>query len=422
MPDSRIIRTDDLRIENRHRLLKTLRNHGPCSPVVLSQLTGLSTASISTLGSQMVDQGILVSKKHPAHQRSMLRGRPQSQLLLNPKAGHTVTLTLTIDLLRVQRVNYAGVVCATWEQILDTKGMSSDELLWTIHRAIARVCPANLRDSLQHIGVAFQGVTEHATGNLIWSPIIEERDVPLGSSLKKKFGVSVSVNNDTHLIAQALNQQYADVLGDTFSTILFSHGVGLGLYLNGQPFAGSRSSALEFGHLCFANNGALCRCGKRGCIDAYAADYGIKRIAQGASIHNVSAGRVADADFQRLVAKAEAGDRAVLRAFTIAGEAIGEGLATLFTLLDPMQVAMIGRTSSAFDLMRDGIESGFYRRWYRDISISGLLHCIDDEKPLLEYGLVQNSLRKVDQQLASFSSALKRSENGTDDFFLRLTC
>lgn len=383
-------------------MLKTLRSEGPCSPVSLSSLTDLSTASISILGSHMVEQSILLSEKSSSPGRSTPRGRPQSQLVLNPKVGHIVTLTIRIDLLRVQRIDYAGNVCATWDKELSTRDTSRSQLLRAIHRAITRVCPPEYLTSLHHIGVAFQGVVEHTNGNLVWSPIIADRDVPLGAYLKKKFGVSVSVNNDNHLVSQALSQQHTDALGDTFAGIIFSYGVGLGLHLDGKPFAGSRSSALEFGHLGFEVNGALCRCGNRGCIEAYAANYGIARMAQKGSINDVPIGRFTKAELQRLSIKAVAGDRAALKAFTIAGEAIGEGLAILFTLLDTMRVAMIGRTLQEFDLMRDGIESGFHRRMYRDSSILELLHCFEDEKPLLDYGLTQSSLLEVDKQLASF--------------------
>lgn len=350
----------------------------------------------------MVEQNILLSEKSSFPGHATPRGRPQSQLLLNPNVGHIVTLIIRIDLLRVQRIDYAGRVCATWEQEGDTREMNRSQLLRAANQAVTRVCPKKIRTSLHHIGVAFQGVTEHTTGNLVWSPIIGDRDVPIGASLKKKFGVSVSVNNDNHLVSQALSQQHADVLGDTFAGIIFSYGVGLGLYLDGMPFAGSRSSALEFGHLGFELDGAICRCGNRGCIEAYAADYGVARMAQKGSIDQVPMGRVTEADFEQLSVKALAGDRAALQAFKTAGVAIGEGLATLFTLLDTMQVAMIGRTFQEFELMRDGIESGFHRRWYRKSSISELLHCFEDDRPLVDYGLAQNSLREVDKQLASF--------------------
>ncbi len=127
------------------------------------------------------------------------------------------------------------------------------------------------------------------------------------------------MHNDCRLIAQALSRSHADLLGDTFATVLFSHGVGLGLYLNGRPFAGTRSSAMEIGHLRYESGGALCRCGRRGCIEAYAADYGIERLASGLPIDHTPAGRVADSSMDALIAAAQAGDKTVSQSFVTAG-------------------------------------------------------------------------------------------------------
>jgi len=55
----------------------------------------------------------------------------------------------------------------------------------------------------------------------------------------------------------------------------------MGLYLNGQLFAGRSSSAAEFGHMNHLPDGPLCRCGRRGCVEAYVADYSLLRWASG---------------------------------------------------------------------------------------------------------------------------------------------
>lgn len=400
MDDSLIIRSDDLRSQNRLRVLSTLRNHGPCTPARISELTGLSAASISTLSSQMNDQGILQSDKRPANGTSTGRGRPQSQLSLNPEAGDCAILNLTIDSISAQRVNYAGIVCQSYEQQLKTRDLSVDQIMSTSIDAIEQVCRGGTEKRLLYIGVAFQGMTENNTGNLLWSPIIQHQNVPLGATLEDHFSVNVSVNNDCGLISQALSREHNSELGDSFATLFFSHGVGLGLYLDGKPFAGIRSSALELGHLCFQPKGALCRCGKRGCIEAYAADYGIERMAKGIPIEDEPKGRVSTPTMDALINDAYAGNRAAVQAFTIAGAAVGEGLANLFTLLDPMPVALIGHSKKGLELMRDGINRILSQQLRSDVPADHLLHCFDEVDPLLESGLIHNSLSCLDKQFS----------------------
>ncbi|NND91529.1 MAG: ROK family transcriptional regulator [Granulosicoccus sp.] len=404
MRPSSIIRSDDLRNENRHRLLSTLRRTGPCSPARLKGITGLSAASISTLSSQMIDQGILVSSRSPASRDRTLRGRPRSQLSLNQSAGHVVTLTLTIDRVRVQLVNYAGSVCQMQQRSLDTRALSTQQLIREICQCVDTICQLQPDLKLHHIGVAFQGATEHASGCLLWSPIIRVQNVPLGKHLHARYGVTVSVNSDSRLISEALSRSHSQRLGNTFATVLYSHGVGLGLILNGQPFVGTRSSALELGHLRFEPDGALCRCGKRGCIEAYAAGYGIARNASGQNLQANPAGRVSASEMDALVADAQAGLPSALQAFRIAGTAVGEGLVTLFTLLDPMPVALVGLNDAAFDLMRHGMESVLDAHLRNGPAAAELLHYFNHEDPFLEQGLIDNCLSCVDQLLANHNT------------------
>ena len=400
MPLSSIIRSDDLRSENRRRLLNTLRVVGPCSPAQVRQLTGLSAASVSTLSSQMIDQGILVSERPSAAPEKALRGRPRSQLSHNPAAGHALTITLTIDRIRVSLVDYAGTVCDTREKFPDTRSLNATQLLSVLYECVDALCAEHEEVRLHHIGVGFQGQTEHATGALLWSPIIREHNIPLGTALSRRYEVNVSVHNDCRLIAQALSRSNTGLLGDTFATVLFSHGVGLGLYLNGRPFAGTRSSAMELGHLRYKSGGALCRCGKRGCIEAYAADYGIERLALGLPMDTPPTGRVAESSMQALVAAAEAGDKTASEAFEAAGRAVGEGLVNLFTLLDPMPVALVGHSGNAFDLMLAGIHTILDEHLINGPDPSSLLHCFNHDDTLLLQGLIDNSLRQVDRLFA----------------------
>lgn len=401
MQKSPIIRSDDLRNENRRRLLDKLRVEGPCTPSRLGSLTGLSAASISTLSSQMIEQGILSSERYQLESKKPQRGRPRSLLSLCPDAGHVLALTLTIDLVRVHLVDYAGTICDSHQEIVDTRRLSVEQLLATVCQSIDVLRLQNPDIDLRHIGVGFQGQTEHASGMLLWSPVIRERNIPLGSTLQRRYGVSVSVHNDCRLIAEALSRRQADVLGSTFATVLFGHGVGLGLYLNGQPFAGTRSSAMEIGHLRFQTDGALCRCGKRGCIEAYAADYGIERQAKGCPKETPPAGRVAESSMQALYASAEAGDLAACQAFETAGTAIGEGLANVFTLLDPIPVAMVGGSDHAYALMKPGICSVLDAHLVNGPDAQCLLHRFVNDDDLLVQGLVDNSLSAVDQLLAT---------------------
>lgn len=399
MNGSSIVRSDDLRNENRRRVLDTLRLAGASSPASLGELTGLSAASISSLSSQMADQGIIQSSR-PKVQSNGGRGRPQSLIDLSSSAGDIITLSLTLDLIHVQRVNYAGELLHCNTREIQSREIGESELLNTCQSAISQMMQCSTGSPVQRIGVAYQGITENNNGVLAWSPIIQHRNVNLGAFLHSSFNLPVSVNNDCRLIAEALSKSSRQLLGSSFATVLFSQGVGLGLYIDGKPFSGMRSSALELGHLRFERNGALCRCGRRGCIEAYAADYGIQRMVMGHDINDEPIGRVNAGQISKLCDAATANDKPAMQAFAIAGAAVGEGLSALFTLLDPMPVALVGRSKDCFALMRSGISSVFRNQPDATVNIDELLHCFEDAEPLLQNGLINNTLSLLDHQFA----------------------
>lgn len=400
MPRKNIVRSDDVRHENRRRLLHALRSNGPSSPASLACETGLSTASISALTGQLAAEGILHSTPQKRQGSSVTRGRPQTLISLNGGAGDVITLNLAIDLIRVQRINYEGKTLSTETTVLRTRDMDEGTMLRIIMNSIEKLIEQEPNQPVRCIGVGFQGITENHSGTLIWSPIIKQKHIELGAILRTRFQLPISVNNDCQLISEALSHNHQKTLGKSFATVLFSCGVGLGLYLDGQPFSGVHTSALEMGHIRFEKDGALCRCGKRGCIEAYAADYGIVRLATGESIHNDPLGRVDAAQINKLCEAAGRENDAALNAFSMAGAAIGEGLATLFTLFDPIPVALVGRSQQGVDFMQSGINSILHDQTGDTATIDRTLHCFDDAEPLLDSGLTRNTLERADRIIA----------------------
>ena len=408
MSNPPIIRSDDLRAENRLRVLDVLRKVGPSTRSDLGDLTSLSAAAISTLTSSLSHDGIVASDQPPAgstvEKQPGRRGRPQYTLHLDPRAARVVNVIFTIDRLQVRLLDYHGDELTAIKREFDSRQLNQEELLEVLANAIDSVLATSETTTpasrLQHIGVGFQGITEHASGNVLWSPILSVENLPLGTYLEERYAVPVTVQNDCRLIAKALHHTHEQTLGETFATVLFSHGVGLGLYIGGQPFAGHSSSALEIGHLQFQPNGALCRCGKHGCVEAYAADYGIKRLYAGERIDDQPQGRVSVSELEKIVNAGLQGEQSAIESFAIAGAAVGDGLSQLFTLLDPMPIAILGRSREGLELMRPALQDALGSTMRDSQQAENMIHSFDDADLLLLKGLALESLTAVDRQFA----------------------
>jgi len=398
MNSPNIMRSDDLKAGNRRRILNTLRKQGPLTRAEVGKLTGLSQAALSAQFSLLTEQGVVTSENKNLDVQK--RGRPKTTVALDPTAASVVTIALMIDQMSFSLVDYAGNVLSRSDINIDTRSLDTTQLFDITVKGVNDIVRPLGINRLKAISIGFQGVTNSSTGELLWSPILTMDRVPIGAMLKDRFGVSVSVNNDCGLITKALHVQEKDKLGNRFGAVLFAHGIGLGLYLDGTPFTGPTSSAMELGHIRFEKNGALCRCGKHGCIEAYAADYGIQRTALDPSSLNIPTGPLTDEAFGQLVVAAKNNDQSAIDAFATAGKAIGFGLDTLYTLLEPLPIALIGHNADAVHMIRTEIENALTDAGRNPSDIAGLLHCFHDALQLLQKGLVLEGVSVVDELFA----------------------
>jgi glucokinase len=128
----------------------------------------------------------------------------------------------------------------------------------------------SLDDRAEAVGVGIPGVVHD--GDVLTVPNLtnwHER-VDIAGVLGQRLGVPVALGNDANvgllgewLAGAALGAR--NVLGVWLGT-----GIGGGLILDGRPFNGSRGAAGEVGHLIVQRGGALCTCGRRGCVEGYA--------------------------------------------------------------------------------------------------------------------------------------------------------
>ncbi|WP_292238540.1 ROK family transcriptional regulator, partial [Mesorhizobium sp.] len=298
------IRHDDLRRRNRAMVLSAVRRAGQPSRTEIAATTGLSHSTISAISSDLIQEGILAESK-PSETASLKRGRPQVGLALKPEAAAVVTVVLSLNFLSVAVIDYAGQVIAEEQRRLDTLTMPRNELIGECLAIVRRRLDDPDLDvgSVARIAMGIQGITDSHARAMLWSPITPLTDIPFADILEKEFGIPATMENDCNMMAVALQWRDPHRYRDNFIAILLSHGIGMGLVLKGELFTGTHSSGGEFGHMIHRPGGALCRCGRRGCVEAYAGNYAIWRSAMKMS-EDAEPVDVGDADMRALAAKA----------------------------------------------------------------------------------------------------------------------
>lgn len=200
------------------------------------------------------------------------------------------------------------------------------------------------------VGVGIPGAVHD--GVIVRVPNLEnwDGDVELRDLLTDRLQVPVALGNDANIgllgewVAGAARGKH-DVLGVWIGT-----GIGGALVLDGRPYQGALGAAGEIGHMVIRADGALCHCGRRGCLEAYAgrramAD-AVRRITEGDRSTTLFAIQD-DEDKSKPTSKVwkralDEGDEVATEVFALAVETLGIGIGSMVNLLEPEMVVIGG--------------------------------------------------------------------------------
>jgi glucokinase len=201
-------------------------------------------------------------------------------------------------------------------------------------------------EDITAIGIGFPGFFRGNSGILASSPNIPAlRDFALAEAMGRRMKLPVSVQNDGLCAAIGEHQFGVGAERSNLLHITLGTGIGCGLILNNQPYAGENGMALEFGHLCVhtGDKSRLCGCGNYGCVEAYASATAISSRYAKQSGQNKDA-----ASIYELARRA---DKTAIDVFEEAGTYLGLAIAEAVKLLDIHLVSISGGLTGAWPLL-----------------------------------------------------------------------
>lgn len=120
------------------------------------------------------------------------------------------------------------------------------------------------------MGIGSPGSINVQKGEVIFAGNLPFKNFPLKASLEKELGMAVVLGNDANVAALAEHLLGAG-RGSSFSmTITIGTGIGSGIIIDGNIYAGANGAGCECGHMVIHRGGEACSCGRRGCFEAYA--------------------------------------------------------------------------------------------------------------------------------------------------------
>lgn len=395
--------SDLVRRQNRHIVLETLRLHGPMPRVDLGRLTGLSPASITTIANQLIDdKAMLELDEAPDRSDPSRRGRPTVRVDLNPNAARIIAVKIAIDGLELVLVNFGGKIVARRLVAISTYDMAPSEFGRQISTALDRFFTENhlLAHDVAHIAIAAQGVTDSRRGTIAWSPAFKARNIPVVGPIEEALGVKCSIANDANMIAEGVMAADRTSYSGTTAVVFMGYGVGMGLVIDGKVYHGATGAAAEFGHMNHIPDGASCRCGRAGCLEAYASDYGILRSAENLSDQTAPPLFAVDRSVMKaLEGAARRGDPQAVAAYQKAGRAIGFGLARLIALLNPDRIVLAGPGIRAIDLIEPALRAAIDEGVVAELRQQVKIDTVPIDTDMIITGTIDATLRHLDSEI-----------------------
>ncbi|MBJ7288045.1 ROK family protein [Williamsia sp.] len=199
------------------------------------------------------------------------------------------------------------------------------------------------------VGVGIPGVVHD--GDVLTVPNLSNwhEKVEIGDELGKSLGIPVALGNDANV---GLLGEWLAGAADGADNVLglwMGTGIGGALIIDGKPFNGSRGAAGEIGHVVVQERGALCGCGRRGCVEAYAG----RRSMETAAADMVEAGRSTnlfdirdDLGKTKITSKVwkkalDSGDELAVSLFDTAIDALGVAIGSTLNVLD-LDLVVVG--------------------------------------------------------------------------------
>jgi predicted NBD/HSP70 family sugar kinase len=240
------------------------------------------------------------------------------------------------------------------------------------------------------IGVDMPGLINSKTG--INYTIKDKKRQNIGRDLKAKFNKLVYIDNDARMHAHGEFQFGAAKIHRDAIIIHWSWGLGLGIFVNGQLCSGKNGFAGEFSHIPIVENGELCICGKRGCLETIASSNAImRRVKQGfeedavSSLINKFRDHPENVTPEDVIDSARQGDEFCIAILNEIGSAMGKGLSYIIQLLNPEVIVLSGPLAKAKQYVLSPIQQSLNRYCLEKISESTQLVISDmgDQTALL---------------------------------------
>ncbi len=340
----------------------------------VGRATNLNPSTVVRLVGELRELGLVVNEE-TLHRRR--RGRPSDILRINPKAGYAVGLEFGRDHLIMAITDAVGEV-VSWSNEADVPPFAASET--TAHALIAAVealvATAGIAwENVDAIGLALHDIV-NARGEWVTKDRIHDAPFAIQDVFQRNLRRTTTVEDVSRAFAEAEFRYGAGRHRQDMAYVFIgSHGVGSGVFVNGQLLKSSSGVCGEIGHIIVDEGGPLCHCGSRGCLETLASHEAVMRqlevlLAQGVRVSVPEA----QLTFGQLCAAAGAGDKVASLVLHRLAHNVAIAVASMINLTGTPHIVVGGQLALAGDVFLSDLASAVRHRIIallaRDLTVS----------------------------------------------------
>jgi N-acetylglucosamine repressor len=323
---------------NRDLVLRTIFANESVSRAEVARVTNLTRTTVSDMVNGLLAEGLV----EEVGRGESIGGKSPILVSVVADSRYLIGLNLGQDKFIGAIVNLRGDIKEMVEvPVHDDNGQNALELAYQIIDQLIR----KKIKPIVGIGVGAPGLINTREGVVINAVNLQWQDLPLGQLLRKKYKLPVSVLNDSQATAIGEyvygGQHAAD---ENLIVVNVRHGIGAGILINGRLFQGDGGGAGEIGHVVVQENGELCRCGKRGCLETISS---ARAVIQQLKVKSLDQAQSAF----------EAGETKTNQVVLAAGHFLGKSLGNLIGTLNIQKIVITGDMTRFGNAWLDAVNS-----------------------------------------------------------------
>jgi len=370
-----------MRLINRATVLGLLFDNGELTRVDITAHTGLDAKTTTNIVRELIGEGIV----KVVGRRASAGGRKAEILCIRPSSRLACGIWLNPSEVRVVLVNLLGEVL---EETYTTRSLrASSRTLLEKAAGLVRVVLEKRRvprSRVLGVGLAAPGFYDRESGTWLYSaPIPALHEVPIRDELERRLRLPVSIENSTRACALAEQCFGCARELETFLFIYAGYGVSCALVTRNRIHSGQYNRAGELGHWTAVEDGRICNCGNRGCLEtvlsAEAATSDLLEAVRAGAATTLSPGRLRRLTLYDVIHACREGDPAAREVIAHGGRHLGRAMASLGKLLD-VEMVLGGAFVDAGETfveairgeMRSNTSNTLFAESHTDLRISSL--------------------------------------------------